>query len=363
MLGRNGNIAYVRYDHQGRIVPGGPIISAKPPRVGNWQAVSNVLGTNVTSNALRAFIRVDYFNRVVPSSLVLLTKEPGDNNSQTTWIEVNAQYRGSGVITTTTTTTTIAPTTSTTTSSTSTSTSTSSTSTTTSSTSTSTTTATPSTTTTSTTLNLAPIVVNEAINMMANMAISTNLLTNDSDPAGGTLSITQFTVQGVVWVPGSVVDIPSVGTVIIYANGVSSFTPDTNYYGIVPVIEYRVTSSVSGLSTSGNWTIVVGANMTVNITNISTSANITNVTIDGFSPNGITYPITPGNSDSGIRSTISSTGSIQVFYSGVTGNFVKVIDTSSNVNCDAATGTSKTFSGIPLAGFGTVNVELGDGGC
>lgn len=98
MLGRNGNIAYVRYDHQGRIVPGGPIISAKPPKVGNWQAVSNVLGTNTTgssgSNVLRAFIRVDYFNRVVPSSLVLLNKEPGDANSQTTWIEVNAQYRG-----------------------------------------------------------------------------------------------------------------------------------------------------------------------------------------------------------------------------------------------------------------------------
>ena len=107
MLGRNGNIAYVRYDHQGRIVAGGPIIQARPPKNGNWQAVSNVLGTNTTgssgSNVLRAFIRVDYFNRVVPSSLVLLSKEPGDNNSQTTWVEINAQYRG------TTTTTTTAP--------------------------------------------------------------------------------------------------------------------------------------------------------------------------------------------------------------------------------------------------------------
>lgn len=106
MLGRNGNIAYVRYDHQGRIVAGGPIIQARPPKNGNWQAVSNVLGTNTTSNALRAFIRVDYFNRVVPSSLVLLTKEPGDNNSQTTWVEINAQYRGVQITTTTTTTTT-----------------------------------------------------------------------------------------------------------------------------------------------------------------------------------------------------------------------------------------------------------------
>lgn len=118
MLGRNGNIAYVRYDHQGRIVPGGPIISAKPPKVGNWQAVSNVIGTNTTGtngNVLRAFIRVDYFNRVVPSSLLLLTKEPGDNNSQTTWVEINAQYRGDGRTTTTTTSTTSSTTTTTTT--------------------------------------------------------------------------------------------------------------------------------------------------------------------------------------------------------------------------------------------------------
>ena len=107
MLGRNGNIAYVRYDHQGRIVAGGPIIQARPPKNGNWQAVSNVLGTNTVgpsgSSVLRAFIRVDYFNRVVPSSLVLLNKEPGDNNSQTTWVEINAQYRGAQTTTTTTT--------------------------------------------------------------------------------------------------------------------------------------------------------------------------------------------------------------------------------------------------------------------
>lgn len=117
MLGRNGNIAYVRYDSQGRIVPGGPIIQAKPPKNGNWQAVSNVLGTNTVGtngNILRAFIRLDMFGRVVPSSLVIQTKEPLDANSGTGWIELNAQYRGNG-ITTTTTTTTATPITTTTT--------------------------------------------------------------------------------------------------------------------------------------------------------------------------------------------------------------------------------------------------------
>lgn len=110
MLGRNGNIAYVRYDHQGRIVPGGPILQAKPPKVGNWQAVSNVTGNNWVgpsgTTVLRAFVRIDAFNRVVPSSLLLLNKKPEWVNDNTTWLEINAQYRGNGISTTTTTSTT-----------------------------------------------------------------------------------------------------------------------------------------------------------------------------------------------------------------------------------------------------------------
>lgn len=236
MLGRNGNIAYVRYDHQGRIVPGGPIIQAKPPRNGNWQAVSNVIGTNTTSNALRAFIRIDYFNRVVPSSLVLLSKEPGDANSQTTWVELQAQYRGF----TTTTTTTLAPVTTTST---------------TSSSSTSTTTSTSSTTTT-TTVNLNPIVVNEAVNMRWNTTYSGNVLTNDSGQGGTTISITQFKISGITYTPGTTATITDVGTMLINANGACTFVPNLNYYGIVPVIEYTVTDSL-GRSTVGNITFVV----------------------------------------------------------------------------------------------------------
>jgi hypothetical protein len=116
MLGRNGNIAYVRYDSQGRIVAGGPIIQAKPPKNGTWKAVSNVIGnSNVGSNGtiLRAFIRLDMFGRVVPSSLVIQTKEPGDANSGTAWLELNASLycitTTSTSTSTTTTTTTAVP--------------------------------------------------------------------------------------------------------------------------------------------------------------------------------------------------------------------------------------------------------------
>jgi len=116
MLGRNGNIAYVRYNSQGRIVPGGPIISPYRPKVGNWQPVSKVIGNSVlTSNSLRAFVRIDAYGRVVPSSLLLLSGAPSDADSGTSWLEINATYRPEFVPTTTTTTSTFTSTTSTTT--------------------------------------------------------------------------------------------------------------------------------------------------------------------------------------------------------------------------------------------------------
>jgi hypothetical protein len=114
MLGRNGNIAYVRYNSQGRIVPGGPIISPYRPKVGNWQPVSKAIGNSVlTSNSLRAFVRLDAYGRVVPSSLLLLSGAPSDADSGTYWLEINATYKV--YVPTTTTTTTSAPTTTTTT--------------------------------------------------------------------------------------------------------------------------------------------------------------------------------------------------------------------------------------------------------
>lgn len=94
MLGRNGNVAYVRYDSQGRIVPGGPIISPYRPKVGNWQPVTKAIGNSVlTSNSLRAFVRLDAYNRVVPSSLLLLSQAPSSADSGTYWLEINATYR------------------------------------------------------------------------------------------------------------------------------------------------------------------------------------------------------------------------------------------------------------------------------
>lgn len=101
--------AYIRYDHNNRIVPGGPIVSKEKPAVGNWQVVTE--GTSVTlSGKLRAFVKVDRYGKPLAGSLFLGKDRPATGK----WIEVNATYTGAATPTTSTT-TTAGPTTTTTT--------------------------------------------------------------------------------------------------------------------------------------------------------------------------------------------------------------------------------------------------------
>lgn len=97
--------AYVRYDNNGRIVPGGPIVTKNKPTVGNWQVVT--LGTSVTLvGKLRAFVKVnEKAGGYVPGSLFLGKQQPATGK----WLEVNASYTGGNTPPTTTTTTTTVP--------------------------------------------------------------------------------------------------------------------------------------------------------------------------------------------------------------------------------------------------------------
>jgi hypothetical protein len=102
--------AYIRYDNNNRIVPGGPIVVKEKPNTGNWQVVTE--GNNVTlSGKLRAFVKVDRFGKPIAGSLFLGYKRPTTGQ----WIEVNATYEGPVSPTTTTTTSTSTSTSTTTT--------------------------------------------------------------------------------------------------------------------------------------------------------------------------------------------------------------------------------------------------------
>jgi CshA-type fibril repeat protein len=108
-----------------------------------------------------------------------------------------------------------------------------------------------------TAVNDAPVVVSETLTTTEEVLLTGNLLSNDSDPENDVLTITQFTIGGVVYTAGQTATIPNVGTIIVNADGSFTFTPVANYNGVLPVIGYTV--SDGQLTTDGSLSIVVTA--------------------------------------------------------------------------------------------------------
>jgi hypothetical protein len=77
------------------------------------------------------------------------------------------------------------------------------------------------------------------------------LLSNDDDPDGDTLTISDFTVPGVgTLAAGLPAVIPDVGTLTIYPDGSYTFEPSSNYDGPIPVVTYIVTDGEGGTDTA-----------------------------------------------------------------------------------------------------------------
>jgi hypothetical protein len=100
-------------------------------------------------------------------------------------------------------------------------------------------------------VNDDPTIIGETVSTPENTTITGNVLSNDTDVETGTASntISQFTVGGVTYTAGSIVDIPNVGTVIVNANGSYTFKPVLGYFGTVPSITYTVADPNGGRAT------------------------------------------------------------------------------------------------------------------
>ncbi len=105
-------------------------------------------------------------------------------------------------------------------------------------------------------VNDPPVVVNDVITVPEGTTGTGNVLTNDSDVENGTLLVTQFAINGVIYTHGSIVAIPNVGTFVMNEDGTYSFTGVANYSGPVPVITYTVTDGTGGVST-GTLTVTI----------------------------------------------------------------------------------------------------------
>jgi hypothetical protein len=101
----------------------------------------------------------------------------------------------------------------------------------------------------------------------------------------------------------------------------------------------------------------------IDIINNTTTANITNVTVNGVAITEITFPVTAGNSANGITNQLG-TYSVVVSYNTASGDYVRITDTKLNLDCVQTAGSSRTFGGQITNGYyPSITIEMGDGSC
>ena len=111
-------------------------------------------------------------------------------------------------------------------------------------------------------VNDAPVATNDGpVAVTEDTPATGNVLGNDSDPDGDSLTVTEFTVAGVTgtFTAGTTATIPGVGTLVIAANGDFTFTPAANYNGPVPTATYTISDGNSGIDTANLAFADVGA--------------------------------------------------------------------------------------------------------
>ncbi|MFM7019817.1 MAG: beta strand repeat-containing protein, partial [Aquirufa sp.] len=220
-----------------------------------------------------------------------------------------------------------------------------------------------------TAINDPVVVVNETVSTNQGTNATGNVLTNDTDADGNTLTVTQFTVSGVAYNVGDVVSIPGKGTITVAANGTYTFTPIASYSGSVPVIGYTV-SDGNGSSVNGTLTITVvdvndaplaADDITTTLQNTPVSGNVlTNdsdpenntLSITKITIGGVDYP-------AGTSATIANVGTVVVNANGTytftpTSNFTGAAPV---ITYTVSDGTATSTADLKIAVTAIVNAN------
>ncbi len=106
-------------------------------------------------------------------------------------------------------------------------------------------------------VNDVPVSTPDVFSTLEDSPVSGNLLANDRDVDGPALSVTGFSIAGTTYAPGTTVNLPGIGSLLVAANGSFTFTPAPNYNGAVPSVGYTV--SDGSLTSASTLTLSVGA--------------------------------------------------------------------------------------------------------
>ncbi|MFW3765465.1 Ig-like domain-containing protein [Klebsiella pneumoniae] len=135
--------------------------------------------------------------------------------------------------------------------------------------------------------NAAPVTQGENVSTPEDTTLTSsaaqNVLLNDSDPDGDTLSILNYSVSGVgtVFTAGQTADLTGYGKLTINADGSYTFVPVADWNGTVPTVTYRVVDGRTNGATTAQLKITVTPVKDAFDDSLTTHAG-TPVTIDVF---------------------------------------------------------------------------------
>ena len=272
------------------------------------------------------------FTSVSPGVSIIMTSAGNSINCDT----------ACGVTTTTTTTTTAAPTTTTTTPA------------------PTTTTTTPAPTTTTTTPAPTTTTTTAAVEWY-DLLLCSNLATHKTSEqyTAGTFVINQRVE--------TVFPIDTYRIVAIYTTdpgGVKDLIVPTGFTGC-PATTTTTTAAPTTTTTTvapTTTTTTAAGSAQIEVSNDTDLTDITNITIDGFTVSGGTFPIFPGDSGTFLTSQVGSGKTMVVTYTAEVADKVTVID-SINTTCVGAIGTSRTFAGLQIDNADIIFVQMAMGTC
>ncbi|MGE8444138.1 MAG: VCBS domain-containing protein, partial [Comamonas testosteroni] len=100
--------------------------------------------------------------------------------------------------------------------------------------------------------NDLPVIQAHTNQGLEDQSVSGNVLVGATDKDGDTLTVAEFTINGMKYTAGSTANVIGVGTIFIKADGSYVFTPNANWNGVVPTITYTVTDGTAQISSTLN---------------------------------------------------------------------------------------------------------------
>ena len=196
--------------------------------------------------------------------------------------------------------------------------------------------------------NKPPVAMNDINSTLKGLAVSGNVLTNDSDPNFNALTVSTTPVQA-----------PSNGTVVLNANGTYTYTPNANFVG-VDVFTYQVCNNgtpsmctTASVSVEVREVLTAGTNQAPIASNDNTATPsgvsiVINVKANDFDPQGgIIYNPTLVGTATGGTPSVNPDGTISFVPTlGFVGNAIfkyLICDNGTPSLCDTATVTVTVY--------------------